>query len=53
MDDPTDIVAAIKEFTNINKNDTVSALNGFFLMRKMTTEIFVLTSNISRKFCLK
>ena len=29
MDNPTDIVAAIAECANINKDDAVSALDGF------------------------
>ena len=29
MDDLTDVVAVIEEFTNINKVDAVSALDGF------------------------
>ena len=29
MDDPTDVVLAIEEFTKINIGDAVSALDGF------------------------
>ena len=29
INDPTDIVVAIEEFANINKDDAVSALDGF------------------------
>ena len=29
MDDLTDAVAATKEFANTNKDETISALNGF------------------------
>ena len=29
MDDPTDVIVAIKEFANINKDDAISALDGF------------------------
>ena len=29
MDDPTNVVAATEEFTNINNDDAVSALDGF------------------------
>ena len=29
MDDSTDVVVAIDEFTNINKDNAVSALDGF------------------------
>ena len=29
MDDPTDVIKATQEFTNINKDDAVSALDGF------------------------
>ena len=29
MDDPTDVIVAIEEFTNIHKDNAVSALDGF------------------------
>ena len=29
MDDPTDVVVAIEEFANINKEDAVLAFDGF------------------------
>ena len=55
-DDPTDVVAAIEEFSNINKDHSVSALND--LVKKMMTEIYVLIKvsnvcDISGKICLE
>ena len=40
MDDPTDVVAAIEEFTNISKDDAVSALDAL-LMKKMMYQLYL------------
>ena len=40
MDDPTDVVPAINEFTNINKDNTISALDGFVNMENDDWDTF-------------
>ena len=40
MDDRTDVVAAIEEFANINKDDAVSALEGFVNEKNDGQDIF-------------
>ena len=55
MDDPTDVVAAIEEFTNINKYNAVSALDDF--VNKENESIFLIkvfiVFDISGKIYLK
>ena len=40
MNDPTDVVVAIIEFTNINKDDAVSALDSFVDEENEKWEVF-------------
>ena len=41
MDDRTDVVAAIEKFTNINKDDAVSVLDGFVEKENDDWDLFI------------
>ena len=49
MDNPTDVVAAIEEFANINKDDAVSAWDGFVIEENDEWGIFFWSKS---SFCL-